>query len=728
MREGGERPTFDLGAKITKGAEWVMDRPTPRALTAIVASVLLHGAIHNREHIATAAENLTYQTVQDTRSMLREMKKEMAEDPVKRAEKDKKTIDALKNKLAERSVPDFDLTQMYFGSESLIEGVSEEEQKEATEIYQGIIDKANELKNSGASSDEVLGYILKQQGVYDEDQPLLSDLMRDHRGNCEARLKYITSAVEDLYPDTVNNGELGVQLFAPNVDAHGDIREPHVRAILTQNGNRFVLEGDAMFPEEPEMHNAPVYEVRWLTAMAFLTSRQAMDYTQVGLRPQTFIEKNSDKRPTLFTYLPSSPISYPGNAAGRDEINPQPVNGSWAGSRSHTKEYEASLIIDPISDTEVEEHTKARKALLEDEGKQKDEQLFNLLAKGGDLFSLEWSGNGLDLQNIPDKVPLSAVQAANLDKKNGISAIVLRPDQQPSVGLQEQGIGEIIFNGAPSPESLTTTDKRQIVTIKDPMEVGKSFSSKKDLQQVNIILQDKSPTEIGPIPSLPETDLTISQKAKKGEVSFVGGVPRYAHYFPAQFLEKQSFRSLHLDGIIPNGSLHLGTIKEYLKVQTLAREAKLSPISADTNFFILVAPYHALIPNLLSELTFSGEDARLVLQVKSIEPEALSGIHVKTLLIGAYFLNNSLMSDSKDTNEVEAEMATTHIKDHAFSGAQIEELDIDSTMKVTFDPLAFEGSTIKKVVITLGSKEKKRKKELEALTFPKGIEVIYTEY
>ncbi|MBT4856695.1 hypothetical protein HON52_00725 [Candidatus Uhrbacteria bacterium] len=170
-------------------------------------------------------------------------------------------------------VLDIDLSDLYFQQEELVGGVSEETIAQAKQRYEEILAEAGSRIENGDDVNGVITYILQEQGEYEEDESFMSDLLVSGEGNCEAREKFISAAIQDVYPDLVSSGDVKLQLFGAYVDDEtGEPRPGHVRVVLDQHdGTIAILEGGKItFAPEDEQSNIPTYEVTQLAVKSLL--------------------------------------------------------------------------------------------------------------------------------------------------------------------------------------------------------------------------------------------------------------------------------------------------------------------------------------------------------------------------------------------------------------------------------------------------------------------------
>lgn len=258
---------------------------------------------------------------------------------------------------------DMDLSDFYFNDELLRGGISPEQVKQAKEHYESMLTEAQKLLDSGATRNEVLGYVLKMQGDYHRDKALMTDLLTSGSGNCEARAKYISAAVQDLYPDLAKEGKVNYQLFGEYRDKNGNLQDGHIRVVLDEGGDTIsILEGDAVFSEEKDPENPiPQFEVTNITAKASLVKSGIYSYADEGMVKDTGITKTAQESAREWSSGRNSLMAFPRSSAkysdyrGTTNIEPKKVAGSWA---------KTNLAWSPDFQLEALEHKKEQKPEL----------------------------------------------------------------------------------------------------------------------------------------------------------------------------------------------------------------------------------------------------------------------------------------------------------------------------------------------------------------------------
>lgn len=140
------------------------------------------------------------------------------------------------------------LINLYLEQERLLGGTSPQDIAKARAKFDALVEAAQKQQANHWSEEETLGWILKQQGRYNNANNRLTDLLLTGEGECEARAKYIGSMVQAVFPTYVAKGQLKTEYFRGHTDDHGLQVPGHVRVVLdqTEEGKGIViLDGDA---------------------------------------------------------------------------------------------------------------------------------------------------------------------------------------------------------------------------------------------------------------------------------------------------------------------------------------------------------------------------------------------------------------------------------------------------------------------------------------------------
>jgi hypothetical protein len=245
-----------------------------------------------------------------------------------------------------------DLFEFYLTQERLAGGVTPEEEAKARQRFEEIIGFAKRLQAEGKSRDEVLGYILKQQGAYDPRSSFMIDLLAEGKGECEARMRYVSASVQELYPDLVAEGKMKTEVFRPWVDESGKLHVGHVRVVIDEGRRVAVLEGDAVRWGPSTAHEGITATETTSQAVkgyaakqglysfednAFVEKPQLIEETK-QLLTKGLTSENLEKAVGVVlndqgvSAYPMSIATYEGGNANSD-VDERPVMGSWAVSR-----------------------------------------------------------------------------------------------------------------------------------------------------------------------------------------------------------------------------------------------------------------------------------------------------------------------------------------------------------------------------------------------------------
>ena len=313
-------------------AEQKRDRKVLR--NAFVFSAVMHavviGGLAHKEKLQELAKDLP----RDARKAMQSVEAEQ------RAKTFLKEFD---KELKEGNPLSVNLDEFYFTQEMQAGGVSAGEVETARKEYKAVIDFALDLQTQGEGFNEVMGYVLKAQGEYKKGSSFFTDLENEGKGNCEARAKYIASAVQDLYPDFVTAGEMKIENFGAYTDDKGVLQPGHVRVILDKDRRIAVLEGDAVRWESADTHaDIPAYEATQMAVKAFAADQGVYDFQTDSLVVE---ESKKGKGAKIepgskavsdsngINRFPPSKAKYKSDDVGVRDIQPGLVHGSWAPSR-----------------------------------------------------------------------------------------------------------------------------------------------------------------------------------------------------------------------------------------------------------------------------------------------------------------------------------------------------------------------------------------------------------
>lgn len=211
-------------------------KPERRLLTALLVSAALHTPLFHEE-----IADFTEDTARQTRQTFNKSEKQAL-------------LQELQDELTDQEVLDLDLSEFHFKHEELAGGVSPAEVEKAQKRYQEIIDHAKTLQAEGKDFDEVMNYVLSQKNEYQSGESYMTDLLVGDGGNCEAILKYTSSALQDLYPEIANSGALQQETFRSYVNADGEAVPGHFRTVVEDGDELIILEGDKVFRSKVSEH------------------------------------------------------------------------------------------------------------------------------------------------------------------------------------------------------------------------------------------------------------------------------------------------------------------------------------------------------------------------------------------------------------------------------------------------------------------------------------------
>lgn len=266
------------------------------------------------------------------------------------------TMQEFKEELEKGEPLPIDLLTFYLQQEQDAGGVSEEDRKAAKKRFDEIIGYAQEMQGKGAKRDEVLGFVLKQQGHYNDRSSLLTDLLIRGEGECEARQRYISAAVQKLYPEDVAAGHMKTQVYGGYVDESGRPQNGHVRVIIDEGkGQIDVLEGDAVQHQPASMHkDIPAHETTQLAVKSFAAHEGVYDFGKDKIiekdelkrldvsEAMEFLASNALKNNSVADY-PASEAEYPAGRVVNVDIDPKPVRNRWNASRMFESAIELEL-------------------------------------------------------------------------------------------------------------------------------------------------------------------------------------------------------------------------------------------------------------------------------------------------------------------------------------------------------------------------------------------------
>lgn len=245
-----------------------------------------------------------------------------------------------------------DLATLYLEQEREAAGVSDKDIDAATAKFEEILTSANVLKSAGKPREEVMGFVLKQQGDYDDSSSLMTDLLLQGKGECEARQRFISAMYQRLYPEDVAAGRMRLETFKSWVDKTGVLHAGHVRVAVNQDDRVLVLEGDAVQNDPASEHKTiSSAETTQLAVTGYAEKEGLFDINEgsrvkpvsmkdLGLRiikGEHVLESAKDALHNVVTNnsvtaYPDAATTYGTEGRGTRDVNPHRVAGSWAPS------------------------------------------------------------------------------------------------------------------------------------------------------------------------------------------------------------------------------------------------------------------------------------------------------------------------------------------------------------------------------------------------------------
>jgi hypothetical protein len=257
-----------------------------------------------------------------------------------------------------------DLFDFYLEQEVQAGGITHEEAERARGEFEQITTFAQGLQAEEKSRNEVLGYVLKQQGAYESGSSFVADLLNEDDGNCEARIKYISAAAQRLYPEDVADGKLKIEVFGSYVNENGERVAGHVRAVLNEDRRVGVLEGGSVKWESADGHvNIPTYEATQMAVKAFAAEEGLYDFKKDKIITQEqqetralHLDPEEQEQTSGVSFTTDSVMRFPPSTAryaegrGTRNVDPTKVGDSWARSKddwSHAVELELRSQLTP---------------------------------------------------------------------------------------------------------------------------------------------------------------------------------------------------------------------------------------------------------------------------------------------------------------------------------------------------------------------------------------------
>ncbi len=452
--------------------EKIFNNPSVAPAVACLLSGLLHGggvlALEHKKDLRDGAETAVSSaaaSIDDLLLRIRLAKQEARlQEADARIEVDPTMLDMLK----EGQPPAIDLSETYFSTEALIGEYADEEIVEAKNRYEKIIAEAKALRDQKRSESEVMGAVLKEQGAYDAHDAFLIDLLLENKGNCEARMKLMTAAAQDLYPEWTDSHSLFVQNFPSWRDVDGVVQPGHARAVVELGAELLVLEG-----AQPSVIARPsdvqLLDAQWLAMTGLLVKQGAVTYEELGFASVTPLPGDSFQSSSIMRFPQSHAQPYQGSAnhdvgAVRDE------DGTTA-----RENIQPSAFLGEISDQQIEKHDAERELAVDAE---RDAMLAEFTQWKGELEAkkgirlgllLEMRRSSIEIYKSTESTPLSddalRTYLQFADKIYGFNSLSLslRPDQHLPPHLYSiLGGRQVFVTYIPEPTSENIQDVLKI--------------------------------------------------------------------------------------------------------------------------------------------------------------------------------------------------------------------------------------------------------------------------
>ncbi|MBD3360905.1 hypothetical protein GF366_03835, partial [Candidatus Peregrinibacteria bacterium] len=223
------------GNRETEGVDSVPDRVPNRVsnISRVICAAVLSAVFH----VGICSKVADYMSSPSTDAVVLVDGKSFNKD---------KFIELVKQKLEKSNKFSESLSgkEFFFSAElfELIDILGEKEAMKRYRIavnrYQNLIKRLLEMKNEGVSHEEIYNYLIQFQGVYAEDSSFVTNLLYNGSGNCEARAKLMTMALEEVF-----KGEIEVNVEITNIKnlENGNII-PHISIIVEDGEKNYYLE------------------------------------------------------------------------------------------------------------------------------------------------------------------------------------------------------------------------------------------------------------------------------------------------------------------------------------------------------------------------------------------------------------------------------------------------------------------------------------------------------
>lgn len=186
-------------------------------------------------------------------------------------EGDQKLIDEMRTVALGEVSSSRSLADLHFSIEQAHGGVTEWEVSRAKAEFERRVAKLKDLREKYPHDDfQLVDAIVDGFGTYEEKHSYLTDLLNGQGGNCEARSKYASAAIEAVDPGLTSHVSLDTLYFQGK---DGKLT-PHIRAVFRNEQGQYVaMEGDTPILEDPPSIQRPVHQA---VAAAYLQRRGAL--------------------------------------------------------------------------------------------------------------------------------------------------------------------------------------------------------------------------------------------------------------------------------------------------------------------------------------------------------------------------------------------------------------------------------------------------------------------
>ena len=584
-----------------------------RVAAFLAVAGALHGAVFFHEDLEEGVETAGHVAENVVRNIRKEAGQAFASKETKKMEKE--TLDNVKNAFEKKEELRVDLSTFYLSTEGLKEGLSAGDTKAAEARYAEIIGNAKALRDEGRSETEVLGFILKQQGKYKSHDELMTDLLVRGEGNCEARMKYITSAVEDVYPEEAKAGNILVQDFGSYTDESGKFREGHVRAVLDAGESFQILEGSAVKTTLKSEESAPAFEAHWLAVTSYLAGQAEISYKDMGLDTDGEAAPLGYMGSDSFLTYPASSAHYGSGNDGLKDIAPKPIKGSWGKAAEEKPKGPLAVDFLYVSPEEMKKESE-RLGAVKKGWEEKDKE--SLANKGIDFWpathrertsAFDFSGAIFNLSKANEQVPpITSEEIERAASTDGLS-FVLRGDQSLPPGIEHaldpSAPLQIQVEGEPGEATLETARHFTNIEMLDLSSIPQFLrenNEEKIYRKVTLGIASGKEVAAGPdwFIGAEIEQLTVDTSAAKGGVPFSRMVSQsHATEFVTYYTPSDYF-----------GVLEENTFSQALRISNVGFEFRGGGMILEPGSFRNVDTFHVSIQSkgiqLIESRAFEG--------------------------------------------------------------------------------------------------------------------------